>query len=130
MSAEAGMPAARPPAVVAAAALLLCAALVLAIGWMLWPEHVVSNGARVFFVMLWATLAYAAFRGFGWVRLAIAAALVAWLWGASNSGALGDAITGAPLPDLAGRAMQMAALALLCLPAARRWLAAVAAHGD
>lgn len=120
---------ARPPAVLAAAALLLSAALALAIGWAVWPEQVVSNGARVFFVLLWATLAYAAFRGFGWVRLAIAATLIAWLWGAGNSGALGDAIAGAALPDLASRAMQVAALALLCLPTAHRWLTAVA-KGD
>ena len=109
--------------VVAAAGLLLGAALVLALGWLLWPEQVVSHGARVFFVMLWTVLAYAALKGFGWVRLAIAAALVAWLWGASNSGALADALTGAAWPDLASRAMQAAALSLLCLPAARRWLA-------
>lgn len=118
------LPAVRPPAVVAAAALLLGAAAMLALGWALWPEQVVSNGARVFFVMLWATLAYAVFRGFGWVRLAIAATLIAWLWGASNSEALGEAIAGAAWPELASRAMQVAALALLCLPAARRWLAA------
>lgn len=123
MSAKAPAQVARPPVVVAAAGLLLGAALVLALGWLLWPEQVVSNGARVFFVMLWTALAYAALKGFGWVRLAIAAALVAWLWGASNSGALADALTGAAWPDLASRAMQAAALSLLCLPAARRWLA-------
>ena len=119
---------ARPACVSAAAGLLLGAALVLALGWMFWPEQVLSNGARVFFVMLWGTFAYAAFRGFGWVRFAIAATFAASLWGAWNSNALGgDLVARTAAQDIACLAMQVAAFLLLCLPAAGRWFAALSA---
>ena len=122
---------ARPASVATAAGLLLGAALVLALGWLFWPEQVLSNGARVFFVMLWGTFAYAAFRGFGWVRFAIAATFVASLWGAWNSNALGRGlIAHATAQDVACLTMQVAAFLLLWLPAAGRWFAASPGRQD
>ena len=116
---------ARPMAVSVAAGLLLGSAVVLLLAWALWPETVVSNGARVFFVMLWAVLAYGAYRGLGWVRVAIGLVFLASAWGVANAASLGSAVADTPASEILCAAMQVAALVLLCLPVAGRWFAAV-----
>ena len=116
---------ARPLAVSVAGGLLLGSAVILLLSWAVWPETVVSNGARVFFVMLWALLAYAAFRGLGWVRLAIGLVFLASGWGVANAASLASAFADTPVSELLCSAMQVAALVLLCLPATGRWFAAV-----
>ena len=116
---------ARPLAVSLAGGLLLGSAIILLLSWAVWPETVVSNGARVFFVMLWALLAYAAFRGLGWVRVAIALVFLASGWGVANAESLASAFANAPVSELLCSAMQVSALVLLCLPATGRWFAAV-----
>ena len=115
----------RPSAVSVAAGLLLGSAVVLLLAWALWPETVVSNGARVFFVMLWAVLAYGAFRGLGWVRVAIGLVFLASAWGVANAESLGSAFADTPASEILCAAMQVTALVLLCLPVAGRWFAAV-----
>lgn len=116
---------ARPTAISAAAGLLLGSAVVLLLAWALWPETVVSNGARVFFVMLWAVLAYGAYRGLGWVRVAIGLVFLASAWGVANAESLGSAVADTPASEILCAVMQVAALVLLCLPVAGRWFAAV-----
>ena len=116
---------ARPWNVSVAAGLLLGSAAILLIGWAVWPETVVSNGARVFFVMLWGLMAYAAHRGLGWVRLAIGLVFLASAWGVANAESVTAALLQTATPELLCSVMQVAALVLLCFPAARRWFAAV-----
>ena len=110
-----------------AAGLLLGSAALLLLAWFAWPETVVSNGARVFFVMLWSLLAYAAFRGLGWVRVAIGLVFAASAWGVANAESLPLAFATTTAAELLCSAMQLAALVLLCLPAPGRWFAAVRA---
>lgn len=127
----AAAPPRRPAAVSAAAGLLLGAAVALLAGWIIWPEQVSSNGARVFFIMLWVLFAHACMRGFGWVRFAIATIFGASLWGAWNSGAFANGLaTQINAQDAVCRAMQAAAFVLLCLPVAGRWFAAAAARRE
>lgn len=116
---------ARPHSVSVGAGLLLGSAATLLLVWIVWPETVVSNGARVFFVMLWTLLAYAAFRGLGWVRVAIGLVFAASAWGMANAGSLASAFASTAASDLLCSAMQVGALVLLCLPPSGRWFAAV-----
>ncbi|MYE10967.1 MAG: hypothetical protein F4X99_04745 [Gammaproteobacteria bacterium] len=115
----------RPWPVSVAAGLLLGSAAILLVVWLVWPETVVSNGARVFFVMLWTLLAYAAFRGLGWVRVAIGLVFAASAWGVANAESLAAAFANTTSSELLCSAMQVGALVLLCLPHSGRWFAAV-----
>ncbi len=113
----------RPRAVTVGAGLLLLAAAVLALGWATGFDAVRSNGARVFFVVLWGYLGYTSYSGQGWARHAILAVFVAKLWGVFNapSFAAGVAIlTGA---EATAEVLVLAALVVLWLPSARRWFA-------
>ena len=116
---------ARPRSVSVAAGLLLGSAAILLLAWFAWPETVVSNGARVFFVMLWTLLAYAAFRGLGWVRVAIGLVFAASAWGVANAESLASAFASTAASEMLCSAMQVGALVLLCLPHSGRWFAAV-----
>ena len=57
----------RPPTVVVGSAILLGGAVTLLMMWVLGIDAVESNGARVFFVVLWTFLAWSAYAGGGWV---------------------------------------------------------------
>lgn len=116
---------ARPPVVSVAGGLLLGSAAILLLSWAVWPDSVVSNGARVFFVMLWAVLAYAAYRGLGWVRFAIGLIFAASVWGIANAESIGAALSDTSTPEIVCSTLQVAALVLLCLPTASRWFVAV-----
>ena len=117
----------RPQVVSIAAGLLLGTAAVLMLGWIAWPDQVVSNGGQVFFIMLWSILAYAAFAGLGWVRLAIAAILVTNVWAFLNAPSTGSAWDSMSAADVVSRTIQMAALIILCLPESNRWFEAITA---
>lgn len=106
---------------------MFASALVLLAVWIAWPEQVVSNGGQVFFIMLWTLLAYAAFRGAGWVRYAVAAVFVVALWGVANAASPLESVANLPPWEALCRALQIAAFVLLCLPRAHRWFAAVTA---
>ena len=116
----------RPALVVAAAALLLGSALAMLVTWVFGIDAVESNGARVFFVMLWGFLAWAAYGGGGWVRLAIAATFGISVWGAVNGPSLGGMLAAMATGELVAKALALIALVLLCLPAAHAFFAAAA----
>ena len=99
----------RPAMVSVAAGLLLASAAILLLSWAVWPDSVVSNGARVFFVMLWALLAYAAYRGLGWVRFAIGLIFVASAWGVTNAESIAAAISDTAISEMVCSALQVAA---------------------
>ena len=111
----------RPRAVAVGAALLLSAAAVLLLGWAVEFDAVRSNGARVFFVVLWAYLGYTAFSGQGWARHAIFAVFVAKLWGMLNAPSLAAGMAALTATEAAAEALALAALVALWLPSARRW---------
>lgn len=127
MSEVGGRLPARPQVISVAAAAMFASAVVLLMVWIVWPEQVVSNGGQVFFIMLWTVLAHVTFRGAGWVRYAIVAIFVVAIWGVANAASPLESITGLAPWEVICRALQVGALALLCLPRAHRWFSAVSA---
>ena len=120
----------RPQVIAVAAAAMLASAVVLLVVWIVWPDQVVSNGAQVFFIMLWTALAYVTFKGAGWVRYAIVAIFIVTVWGIANAASpLQSIATLAPWEVLC-RALQVGALVLLFFPQAHRWFRAVAATDE
>ena len=113
----------RPAAVVAGAVLLLASALALACTWALGIDAVESNGARVFFMVLWGYLAWAAYGGGGWVRVAILAVFGVSAWSAWNAPSFAGALAEMPAGEVVAKGLALAALAALWTPAAHRWFA-------
>ena len=109
---------------VAGSAVLLGGAVMLLLMWVLRIDAVESNGARVFFVVLWTFLAWSAYAGGGWVRTAIVAVFVVSAWGCVNAPSLADALTGMSKGDVVAKALALVSLATLLMPASRRWFAA------
>lgn len=115
----------RPQAVSLAAAGLLASAVVLLLTWLLRVDDVASNGARVFFVVLWGYLAWSAYQGGGWVRTAIVAVCVVTVWGFVNAPSVAEALLAMPPGDQLARVLALAALAAMFTPPAHRWFATV-----
>lgn len=109
---------------VAGSAVLLGGAVMLLLMWALGIDAVESNGARVFFVVLWTFLAWSAYAGGGWVRTALVAIFVVSAWGWVNAPSLTDALAGMSKGDVLAKALALLALAILLMPASRRWFAA------
>lgn len=118
----------RPPAVTAAAALLLGSAIVLLATWALRVDAVESNGARVFFVVVWSYLAWSAFAGGGWVRAAIVAIFAITVWGAFNASSWAESIARMPPGEVAAKALAALALLAMCAPPAHRYFTAARAQ--
>ena len=114
----------RPTPASLAAALLLGSAAVLLLTWLLRVDDVASNGARVFFVVLWAYLAWAVYHGGGWVRTAILAVFVVTVWSFFNAPSVEGALQAMPTGDKLARLLALVALAAMFTPAAHRWFAA------
>ena len=111
----------RPRAVAIGAALLILAAAVLALGWAIGFDTVRSNGARVFFIVLWAYLGYTAYNGQGWTRHAILAVFIAKLWGIFNAPTLAAGTATLTPTETTAELLTLAALVTLWLPPARHW---------
>ena len=114
---------ARPPVATVAVALLLGSAAALLLTWGLGVDEVASNGARVFFVVLWSYLAWSVHRGGGWVRAALIAIFAATGWGAANASSFSVALDALPAGDAIARCLALGALAAMLTPSARRWFA-------
>ncbi len=114
---------ARPNSVVVGAALLLGSALALAGTWALGIDAVESNGARVFFIVLWGFLAWAAYGGAGWVWLAIVAVFVVAAWSGLNQPSFTEAMRAMPAGGALAQSFALVALAVLWTPTARKWFA-------
>ncbi len=122
---EAGQVGPRPAPVTAGAALLLGSAAVLVLTWAFGLDNVESNGARVFFVVVWGFLAYSAYTGAGWVRGATVAIFGIAILGFVNAPSFVPAVRAVPLGDIAAKALALSALVALWSPAANAWFRAV-----
>ena len=117
----------RPRLVTVGVGLLVSCAIVQCAGWLLWPESVTSNGAQVFFMLLWLWLAYSALTGLGWVRIAIALVLGAFVWGLVNASSVAAGLQAASGGELVAKATAIAALVVLSMPSSSHWFSALAA---
>ena len=115
----------RPAQVVAGALLLLGGAALLALAWVFGVDAVESNGARVFFVVVWSYLAWVVYGGGGWGRWGIVAIFAMTVWGCANAPSLQAALAHFTIGEVAAKALALAAFVLLLHPAARQWFAAV-----
>lgn len=115
----------RPAPVTAGAGLLLGSAVILVITWTFGVDAVESNGARVFFVVLWGFLGYSAYTGAGWVRGATVAIFAIALLGFVNAPSFVHAVRTLPMGDVAAKALALSALVALWSPPANVWFTAV-----
>ena len=115
----------RPAPVTAGAALLLSSAAILVLTWAFGFDDVQSNGARVFFVVVWAFLGYSAYTGAGWVRGATVVIFGMAILGFVNAPSFVPAVRALPLGDVAAKALALSSLAALWSPPANAWFRAV-----
>ena len=115
----------RPAQVTAGAVMLLGSAVILALTWAFGVDDVESNGARVFFVVLWFFLGYSAYSGAGWVRGATVAIFAITILGFVNAPSFVLAVQALPVGDLVAKALAIGALGALWSPPANGWFGAV-----
>jgi len=105
----------------AGACLLEFNSLLLLIWWLIFPEDISSNGAQVFFIMLWFSAAWGLLVGEGWIRIGIACLLIAFIWGIVNQPSINEAIAKLNFADILSKLVALVAVVLLYLPASHRW---------
>lgn len=114
----------RPVPVTVGATMLLGSALALIVTWAMGVDAVDNNGGRVFFVVLWGFLAWAAYGGSGWVRGAVVAVFVVTVLGFVNAPSFDGAVRALPTGDVISKILALASLPMLWSTPARRWFAA------
>lgn len=115
----------RPAQVTAGALMLLGCALILVLAWASGIDAVASNGARVFFVVLWGFLAYSAYAGAGWVRGATVVIFGIAVLGFVNAPSFELAVRALPVGDWLAKGLALVALGALWSPPANGWFRAV-----
>ena len=110
-----------PRPLLAGACLLEFNSLLLLIWWLIFPEDISSNGAQVFFIMLWFSAAWGLLVGEGWIRIGIACLLIAFIWGIVNQPSINEAIAKLNFADILSKLVALVAVVLLYLPASHRW---------
>ena len=116
---------ARPQQVVVGAWLLAVGAAALGLSWLVGLDVVESNGARVFFVVVWGYLAWVVRSGGGWARWAIVAIWIVTVWGLVNAPTLDAALAALTPGEVAAKSIALVAFCLLMHPASKRWFATV-----
>ena len=112
---------ARPRTISIASYLLALNALCLLLWWLIMPETVISNGAQVFFILLWGSAAISLYVGIGWVRHGILAVLLVSVVGLLNTTNTFDGWTALNLADQVTRLVALGAVVALYLPNSRHW---------
>lgn len=112
---------ARPRTVSIASYLLAGNALFLLLWWLIMPQTVVSNGAQVFFIILWGSSAAALYLGISWVRHGILAVLVVSFIGLVNTTNVWEGWSAFNFGDQVTRLVAFGATVPLYLPISRRW---------
>jgi len=72
-------------------------------------------------------MAQAAFRGLGWVRIAIVAIFSASVWGLINAESTSATLANLTFVDAVFSVFQITALLLLLLPTATKWFSCISA---
>lgn len=118
----------RPITVSVASLLLVLNVLVLIGWWLIAPSDIESNGAQIFFTILWFSVGISVFRGYGWVRWAILAFLIVFLVEILNTGQPIGAMQQMSFGDQASKSMALVALVLLFLPQSHQWYKQIKAY--
>lgn len=108
--------------------LLFFNALALLLWWVFFPQQVVSNGAQVFFVLLWFAAGWGFLTGEGWVRVGLLIVVIAYVWGLVNQPSLLEGIAKINLADHVSKFTALAAVVLAYLPVSHRWFSAARAE--
>lgn len=111
----------RPRAVQIASTLLLLNTFVLLAWWISAPQQVESNGAQLFFMILWFSVAIAIFRGMSWVRYAIVVTLLVFLCEILNAKQPMNMVLAMGLGDQLSKTIALLASVLLFLPQSHHW---------
>ena len=111
----------RPPLVRSVAALLGLNAVILLGWWVIFPSDIGSNGAQLFFILLWGAIAYAIYVGHSWVRYAIAVVVVAGFVEIINAHAPGELIRTLSWDERVTKLIGVVAVVLLFYPSSHRW---------
>ena len=115
----------RPKLVRIVAGILGLNAVILLGWWIINPADIESNGAQLFFVLLWGTIAYAIYRGHGWVRYAIAVVVVAGLVEFLNTHAPSELINTLSWDEKITKSIGFVAVLLLFSPVSHHWYKSV-----
>jgi len=116
-----------PRPLLVGACLLEFNSLLLLVWWLVFPDDISSNGAQVFFIMLWFSAAWGLLLGEGWIRIGIACLLIAFVWGIVNQPSIGEALAKLNFADVASKLVALVAVSLLYLPTSHRWFKSRAA---
>lgn len=111
----------RPQAVRFGAALFILNAVVLLMSWLFFPAETMSNGATVFFIMLWTAIGLSIYYGFGWVRYATALVLLAFVWGYFNAESRDGFLAEMTTAEIISKFIPLVALGLLWIPHVNAW---------
>ncbi len=101
--------------------LLLLNVFVLLAWWIAVPQQVESNGAQLFFMIVWFSVSIAIFRGMSWVRYAIVVTLVVFLCEIMNSQQPMNMVVQMGLGDQLSKSIALVAAILLFLPQSHQW---------
>ncbi len=110
-----------PRPLLAGAALLFFNSLLLSVWWLVFPNDVLSNGAQVFFILLWFSAACGLLLGEGWIRIGIACLLIVFAWGLVNQPTVAEGLAKVNVGDLISKCSALIAVILLYQPKAHRW---------
>lgn len=111
----------RPPLVRFVAILLGLNAVILLGWWVMIPTDVESNGAQLFFILLWSAIAFAIYRGHSWVRYAIVIVVLAGFVEIINAQAPSQLFTTLSWDEKITKSVGLASLMILFYPTSHRW---------
>ena len=110
-----------PRTIFIASALFTCNSVLLILWWLVFSEDVQSNGAQVFFIVLWISAAWGLRAGEGWIRAGVVCLLIAYVWGLINQPSILEGLAKINLADQLSKLLALVAVILLYLPGANRW---------
>lgn len=100
-------------------------AVMLLVWWVLFPEQVPSNGAQVFFIMLWLGAAWGIVSGESWIRVGIVAVLCIYVLGLMNQPSLIEGFSKINPSDHLSKLLALVAVVLFYEKSTRHWFKAL-----
>ena len=101
--------------------LLTFNSILLILWWIAFPSNVPSNGAQVFFILLWFGAAWGLLLGEGWIRIGLVALLIAFVWGLHNQPSFLAGLANINAADILSKLVALVAVVLFYLPTSREF---------